>query len=134
MGDFGVWRSLSLRVIATRLCVSAVSMTWNKLSSIISDLYDAATYFPIANKSGKYLILIPENDVLYGTHLRKINEITGHSYFETMQKAVQPYSWMSVHSQRNYVKCIERISENKTMSLNEAKKGLKRRDSVQMQQ
>ena len=134
--DYGVWRSLSLRVIATRFCVSAVATTWNNVTALIRDLYDVATYFPIPDKSGKYLILIPENDVLYGTHFSLIKKTTVRSYFKAMQKAVQPYSWMSVHSQRNYCKCIDRISaltDYETMSLSRPGSP-RRRSSVQMQQ
>ena len=66
--DYGVWRSLSFRVIATRCCVSMTSLLWNSFANFIRDLYDDATYFPIPKRSGKYMVLTPEDDVLYGTY------------------------------------------------------------------
>ena len=143
--DYGIWRSLSLRVIATRFCVSTVTTIWNNMTLIVRDLYDEATYFPIPTKSGKYMVLIPEDDVLYGTHLRKIKKTTGHSYFKTMQKAVQPYTWFTIHTQQNYCKCIERITsleDYKSMTMKvtnkvkpkSSKPTIKRKSSIQMQQ
>ena len=108
--DYGIWRSLSLRVIATRFCVSAVSSIWNNITLIVRDLYDEATYFPIPSKSGKYMILIPEDDVLYGTYLQTIQTRTGHSFFKTMQRPIQPYTWFTLHTQHNYCKNIDRIT------------------------
>merc|ERR1719242_1659555 len=82
---------------------------WNTFANFVRDLYDDATYFPIPKRTGKHLILIPEDDVLYGTYYQKIEKAEGESFFKTMQKAVQPYSWFTVHSQTSYVKCVDRI-------------------------
>lgn len=144
--DYGIWRSLSFRVIATRCCVSMTKRFWNTFANFVRDLYDDATYFPIPKRTGKHLILIPEDDVLYGTYYQKINKPEGESFFKTMQKAVQPYSWFTVHAQSNYVKCVDRIislfEESKTRTKSTGSWGgtlvnspmPKRKSSVQLSQ